>query len=362
MGEQLHFQRWRVAAEVLSPLHIGAGGPPLLADYDFVAERGRVWVLDPQRALAGLSDEELAAGVDMRLSRLLRPSQYAACARYVLPLRGEAPNQILPLVRDVHDRPYLPGSSLKGALRTALAWALIYYLAPPFQSQRDVAAGPPERAARPLERRLFGPDPNRDLLRALRVRDAQPVGDAAVEATLLGLYGRRGRDLTRIAEGTRWCVETLAVGARFEGELLVDRGLLAQGQLPAPRIDDTPLDLADTWYYAREFAKALVQHEQEFYCSGGLPRIESFYATLAAKLESAEWGETALPLGWGTGWFAKTVGLYLQGEDDFDRLVQRLGLARGGRPEEFPASRRLVERGGVAEAPPGWIWLRLEPR
>jgi CRISPR-associated protein Csm5 len=320
-----------------------------------------VWVLDPQRALARLSDEELAAGVDVRLSRLLRPPEYAACARYVLRLRGEAPNEILPLVRDVHDRPYLPGSSLKGALRTALAWALMYYLQPPFRSQTDVVAGPPERAASRLERRLFGPDPNHDLLRALRVRDVGPAGDAPVEATLLGLYGWRGGRLARIAEGTRWCVETLAVGTRFEGELLLDHGLLTGSVLRKPRIDDTPLELGDTWHYAREFGKALLAREQEFYEDGGLRRVEGFYTELKARLEGAEWGEAALPLGWGTGWLAKTVGLYLEGEPDFTALVERLRLARGGRAEEFPATRRLVERGGVAEAPLGWVWLRLEP-
>jgi CRISPR-associated protein Csm5 len=362
MPEPVRVERWRVTVEVLSPLHLGAGGPPLLADYDFVVERGRVWVLDQERALARLSDAELAAGVDVRLSRLLRPPEYAACARYALPLRGEAPTEIVPLVRDVHDRPYLPGSSLKGALRTALAWALVYYLDPPFQSPRDIAAGPPERAAQPLERRLFGPDPNHDLLRALQVRDAQPLGAASAEASLLGLYGWRGRGLVRIAEGTRWCVETLTVGTRFAGELRLDRPLLARGVLPSPRIEDTTLDLGDTWHYAREFSKALIERELRFYQNGKLPRVERFYHDLAARLERAEWHEAALPLGWGTGWLAKTVGLFLEGEPDFTALVTQFRLARGGKADEFPSTRRLIERGGVAEAPLGWVWLRFEPQ
>ena len=55
--------------------------------------------------------------------------------------------------RDVQDRPYLPGSTLKGAFRTVLAWGLLSYepaamagLDPSALDQRERLGNPSRRA------------------------------------------------------------------------------------------------------------------------------------------------------------------------------------------------------------------------
>ena len=119
-----------LTVSVLTPLHIGTGRE-LLHQYDYAIHGGRTWRLN-ESALLDAQDVEDPALVE-KLARtppaqLLRSQDYrpdSGLFRYVLrgTPRSEAEGaQLREQIKDVFDRPYLPGSSLKGALRTALAW------------------------------------------------------------------------------------------------------------------------------------------------------------------------------------------------------------------------------------------------
>src|SRR5690606_2029878 len=92
-------------------------------------------------------------------------------------LRGA---EIQEQIKDPWDRPYIPGSSLKGALRTAIAFV--------GAAQRKIQINPAEFrrdsrfAAQPLEQKILnaanvppGKVPNYDLLRALQISDTTPA-------------------------------------------------------------------------------------------------------------------------------------------------------------------------------------------
>ncbi|MDZ7391318.1 MAG: type III-A CRISPR-associated RAMP protein Csm5 [candidate division KSB1 bacterium] len=114
----------------LSPVHIGTN-----MKYDrFTAtfHQGTWYVIDLDRVLAGGADaEELARDMAERTfswaawlkEHDLRPQQVSL---YALPCPedpGETP--VLEAIKDAYGRPYVPGTSLKGALRRALLWHLI---------------------------------------------------------------------------------------------------------------------------------------------------------------------------------------------------------------------------------------------
>ena len=83
--------------------------------------------------------------------------------------------QLREQLKDLYNRPYLPGSSLKGALRTSLAW--YGWQARKLQPDRLMLDEKRAKfASRRYEQELFGRDPNHDLLRALQVSDSNPVG------------------------------------------------------------------------------------------------------------------------------------------------------------------------------------------
>lgn len=197
----IEVHRHALELEVLTPLHVGAGGPALQFDYDVVWANRLFWALNTEQAIAErLSLEDIERGVEPRISHLVRRDEYRHYVRYTVEFShevNEAPRELLPLARDVDDRPYLPGSSLKGAARTALAYAFVAdQLA---RAHGDLARTPVGQAiaralqrprrewfARPLEIALFQLgdrfDPNHDLLRALRVYDSPPIGHSDARA------------------------------------------------------------------------------------------------------------------------------------------------------------------------------------
>ena len=183
---ELH-TRIEVTVELLSPFHIGMG-TELLLDYDLVPHGGRTYRVDEKALLEHAllaAEAEGAAAVNRLLAgrpaaELLTEADFAdlhsPLFRYVMlgtPSVTTPGAKVWEQIKDVRDQLYLPGSSLKGALRTVLAWGI-------YASQKrkpDLARLKRSRswAAQPLEQDLFGRDPNRDFLRALHVEDSRPL-------------------------------------------------------------------------------------------------------------------------------------------------------------------------------------------
>ncbi|NJO84532.1 MAG: type III-A CRISPR-associated RAMP protein Csm5, partial [Blastochloris sp.] len=185
MTAKLH-STFRLKVTTLTPMHIGTGNT-LLRDFDYVTHDGKTWVIN-EDALADLLvdyEDDLAKMVAGRpANELLRPEDFHADSplfRYVLPgePRSQNPSSVLQeQIKDPWDRPYIPGSSLKGALRTALFYAgyggrNLQFRVAPSNDRINV-----KYVAQPLERDVFannvspGKAPNHDLLRALQIGDS----------------------------------------------------------------------------------------------------------------------------------------------------------------------------------------------
>jgi CRISPR-associated protein Csm5 len=342
-----------ITLEVLSPLHVGSGSGPLLADYDFALEGRVVWVMDQAKLLDRYDDEELRHGIpEVRLSQRLGPGRYAGCAAYSLPAPGTVGAEILPCVKSVEGYPYLPGSSLKGAIRGVLAWGAC--------REGGLAPGPaelgpnPNYAAAQWERKVFGHTPNYDLMRALLVRDTGPVPLEQLELAQVSIYSLRGRELLSKGAGYRFCAEAFRPGTRLGCRLGVDRHLLNHPQLGLQERGSWLERLAPI---ARERAAELIAAEREFYAACGLRPLQQFYDRLKERAAGLKGNQFLLQMAWGTGWSAKTLGKALSGVGTFGELRDRYRLGRPG--AVFPKSRRLVERGGVATEPTGWVEVTL---
>ncbi|MDW8060807.1 MAG: type III-A CRISPR-associated RAMP protein Csm5 [Thermomicrobium sp.] len=385
--------------ELLTPLHVGAGGPPLVGGYDVVADpaQGRYYLVDVDRLIAErMTEEQLARGSDPRVEHLITPQEWPQYARAVLPgprgrdLAVETRRhwEVLPFTRDAHGHPYLPGSSLKGALRTALAYELLRQAlrtaTGPDRSGGRFGDLPVGRAlwdqlrgerrtsrewfARPLETSLFQGsqsfDPNHDLLRALRPNDSAPLPLDASVIEQVGIYRLHGGQLRLVSDKHRWLVEALPPDTRLTVRLDVDAGPFgAERGLPAER--RAFLALEALFAACRAFAWRLVTVEYQSTRQSGSP-LATVYASLAKRIEQSSRDEAFLQLGWGTGWRAKTIGPLLElsavtdGPEFLATLVRQLRLDRAGRGLPFPRTRRYVERSGRPAMPLGWV--RVRPR
>ncbi len=73
-------------------------------------------------------------------------------------------------LHDGNEKPYIPGSTIKGAIRSALFNTLMNKRRN--LGEHEISNGNNRATAQGLEKRLFGEDPNHDILRFLRVGDA----------------------------------------------------------------------------------------------------------------------------------------------------------------------------------------------
>ncbi len=372
--------------ELLSPLHIGTG-TTLLEGVDWVQEGGWVYVADQNRLLETVLDRALAEGkgqeavietitgmtlADLRQAGWLTRDDFregSPLFRYRL--HGTpAMNQIAEAIKDVYGRPYLPGSSLKGALRTVLAVGAASV------RKADLSRLGKSRswAAQPIERELFGSDPNHDLLRALQVGDSDPVDKGQLEMVRVHVFPTAQQTGYGHNQGLDVDVEALRKGTELTMTLKVD-GTLFGDDTPLGRFVEQELGFGPKhrWLqtlpkWARTLAGQRIADEIEFLekkTGGGA--AAGFYKRLAGVWEALGEDEFLVQVGWGAGWASKTFGRLLQRDPEaFERLVRDYKLSpqdkqrRAGQP--FPKSRKLVRRGERPAEPLGWLKVTLTPK
>ncbi len=366
MSEHLG-NNYHLDIEVLTPLHVGSGRK-LLKDIDFAVRGGVTFRLNEDAILADRWPDDPALQskfLGQPLAELLEPGHYQSHPQYFrYTLRGEpAMREIVECIRDVRGQPYLPGSSLKGALRTALLRAAADSAKVVFErSDFGPGGGPREakQAAAKLEQEAFGYDPNHDIMRALEVGDSQPVPMAALTLQRIQMVPQLQIDAEAIARGTH-----LTAPLRVDTWLLERKG---QGMDWSSHMRQIVSHVAQS---AQFIAQKRIAHEYEYHSKRGDRQATSFYMHLAEQASGDGWpkNEFLVQVGFATGWRAKTV---LGGLEDTDPLLEQVvhdfSLDRGGgkqsrgytRGQPFPKARHLAWVGSNPALPMGWLRIQVK--
>jgi CRISPR-associated protein Csm5 len=361
---------YQVTVRTLTPLHIG-DGDELKKDFDYAVANQHTYRLDVDAILrAKEAQVQLNAyGEYPPPQRLLEEGDYqlAKYFRYVLPGVPRSPKtdaRVKSFIKDVHDRPYIPGSSLKGALRTALAWAGWDEVKP--KLDRAAIGRSKSWAGQPLERKLFGPDPNHDLLRALHVSDL--VNSANANASMMLV---NAQVLTKKGAGSPVELEAVKTKIEFHGTLTIDEVLFSE-------FAERELHFANREHWFKELmpriqahSRARIEHLAAWYeAADNGASIAQFFRDLAKVKFGAQ--RAVLQIGWGAGWDAKTFGAHLQTDARlFEQIVAdfRMHRAAPGSPprkagDAFPRSKRAVMNLKEAKpyAPLGWVIMTMKAK
>lgn len=373
MGK-LH-DRYELTITTLTPLHIGTGNT-LRQGFDYVTHHGQTWVFDADR-LADMLYNQAPDAFDRMLqgapaSELIESDEFdpeSSLFRYVM--RGEPRSEgrgavLQELLKDPWDRPYIPGSSLKGALRTALAVHGWQKRNLNFNLSNLNEWGGAKYAALPMEQSVLNsPDapkrmaPNHDLLRALQVSDSTPGKSGQVR--LLNVQVAVGEKMDSPIE-----LEVIPADVSFRATLTLDGFLLKRG-VPQPICwdKDQLAWLEDIPTAVARFSNSRLADEIEYWRDSASPIRSSFVKLVRNVRELDPEHEFLLQLGWGGGWTSKTFNRHLTGNKDaFFEVVKKYKLDRENkfqRGDHFPKSRRVaVTSSGQASAPLGWVRVRME--
>lgn len=357
--------------EVLSPLHIGTG-KVLQRSYDYTIFKNRTW-----RIAEDLLFEEVynrSSGNQKALNKLLaaspaedliEPDDYTnhpEFFRYHMPGQPRAEGkgaELRECLKTGRDEPYIPGSSLKGVLRTVLAWSIIHKegVQISYNQLRDNRSW----AGQPLEQKIFGNDPNHDLMRALQVGDSTP--GKKDELMLANVQVVAGSNFQSPIE-----VEAFRPGAHVQAQLVLDEHLLTPTMAQHLGWNQRAEYLRKLEMYSRNWAGSRIKTELAHVGDRKeLNRVADFYRLLERLRGQLKGGQDfLLQMSWGGGWNAKTVGDQLAADPtQLERLIDRyhLSKSRERRPgDAFPRSRRIYfDRNGPA-MPMGWVLVRTQTK
>ena len=373
--------------ETVTPVHIGSG--EILNFMDGCYVNGRWYHIDLDKVLEHPATDINALTSEMsqrdfRWQRYLQNynTDLSELSSYSLPCQqSPETGEIREAIKSIGNRPYIPGSTLKGALRTAFLSHLIDVDDTLFQDKleslvnltKQQARGNPRREtpAKNIEQDVFGKDPNHDLLRALQVSDTAPLDSNSLEIGVAWTVtlNQNGRLVQKIDDRQEYknFVQQIRSKQRLTFNLKIDELLFREREKARLGFDAQQAEmLTDIAEVCRSETQVLMESEQEFFDTYNFTEIADRYDALIRLNETLPEGAFLLQIGWGTGFHAHTVtAIFTDDDDSPDDLLMglrerfRLGESRSQRghydEREFPKTRRILYRGQNPIAPLGWV-------
>jgi CRISPR type III-A-associated RAMP protein Csm5 len=418
----MNFSRnWRYEIETLSPVHIGTGEQLTALEYHIVDRPGdeekqfavpnlsSLFATKPEEAeafgrkLAGVAAETLAQkGLKDFLSVLLLNNPAYHCymlpfledaATYLLNEQRRGQGQVRVATRTPAYEAYIPGSSLKGAFRTAWAYHQIKHAKSTDRFQLNqllqvIYQAEPQRketaADREITNTVFRPPANSDagfdLFRCLQIGDTQPVPAnqslilVAERVLSAGVRAGQGSNVHEAYKNYWLFLEAIDEKKRLNGRLQWAEGLLkherakrtlgwtaAQQAFALPTlmraVNEFALDLIE---WELDYLEQIPEGSQQV----NVNDVYNFYLDLQKQIEADSDTTCWFSLGHGSGWHKLTIGLLLEqrlSSNQFSSLRQVLKLADRHTAFVYPKSRKLVMRDAQnAYAPFGWVKFRIQ--
>ena len=371
-----------VTLSTLSPLHIGMG--ERLGGLDFVWEGRSISVVDQKKLAARLAANQGLADAYIRLCETDHPRigdflrehhvPPRDLAAYSLPAKGHMAAAVIPFIKGANGRPFVPGSSVKGAIRSALLRSAVMQ----DETLRDAVANAADTESRRVERRVrpgrpakmshssgvvdhgcFGPDQQHDVMRVLGFADSRTLEFSDFMIADVRVLSVRGTSLgikqtPRSREMVLPC-EVVAPGSTVRLRLTRLDHLLTDEKAVKELGFSTKAELIHRWTTrCNQVALWAAEHELEFYHCYGESRLARWYEeTLLPVIRGARENECVLHFAWGAGFEAMTVTNLLPVEQS--RMIRtRLALGKG---EPFPKSRKVVFQDDEPWMPLGWVLL-----
>lgn len=349
--------------EIYSPVHVGSG-VKLRRGVDFFSAEGMTWLVDQQALTKALKDSQQALEDFVETEE---PDIHEIATRYKFLdhiasgyYTGEVTaTEMFEFVRNGTGIPFLPGSSIKGSIRTVLLWtlsqesgwqALHNNLLNKVLQERDERT-----ASTPLVEKAFNikvgqkraNDANRNLMRALHITDAHfmpkdlILSDARIfnvlSETQMGwknLSPKRGqnRNEEEAHKATQVAAEALRIGAVTKVEITFDDFLLhyhavqkeASFSQHAHYLENLPA-------VCNEYAKRQIAVQRQFFANynanNNLKDLIDFYNDLESLCVSLSPRDFLLRLSWGSGWQGMTGELF-DDNKEMERIRRRFNLGK----------------------------------
>jgi len=362
-------QKFRIT--VLTPVHIGTGFRKMKGiDFYFDERTSQVILVDLDEIGTLLVDNSQALN---ELANLDEQNDIGDLTRrYHLNLKNNknypinsVGREFLEFVRTGLGQPLIPGSSLKGSLRTAILRNII-------DQKSDVErrelfkeipnGGNPKSASDDLLRNIFGRNPNYDLMRVLVVSDSHfSESDLMLIELRVLSQNRNGWYWKSNPKNPNqpmqvWC-EALRPNSKAEISLSLDNFLLTDSRavwelkFPNKLAADLHTLIDQINQYSAQMIDAEITYFEER--DSEKPELNEIIRNLNLVKKHIPANDSAMVvrLGWGSGWKHMTGDYLGKDKDIFEQIRMNFRLGHPGR------SRKIGFYNGKPAFPFGWIKL-----
>jgi len=368
----------RLIVETLSPVHIGTG-ENLVHECDYIKHDAQPFIADQNRCFDALAAQGKSVS-EPQLSKMLNKldTPYGYSLPSLNGATGQFPHkEIREQIKDAQWRPFLPGSSLKGAIRTALLAEHLRNDESASNSKQHIpkTKGNPKWASKAISESFFsenaprGKSPNYDWMRAWKIGDTAFISEdlsladvrylnLAPDLKWKNMSGRNSVSDWKQASGIY--AEVLNMGAVANLQIHMDDFLL---QNPLAKQQLHWQNIPDSFGALREILNSHAEHrlrrEVDFYGEHGCEQALNACIELMKIMEQEE-DAIYLQVGWGSGWRGMTGDWLHDANIEKDmRSLYRLGKSGA---QEFPKTRRLAVYDGAPSLPFGWLRLWEEEK
>lgn len=270
-------------------------------------------------------------------------------------------NELKEFIHDGMGRAYIPGSSIKGALRTCVTAAIAGKKGKSLQYSILNDFGKPQTSR--VEGSFFGADPNSDIFRFLRVGDAIFFEDSELIEAVVRMVNVNEREKQSFWDTSKpMLVNVLADGLTSSFEMKIDsvqyrftkerwpKGTDLKKINPLPDMPDEMKSVGSLFSLVNSHTIHLLEteikywKEREAICDGDTVTeyISKVKEILKLAKECKDGYECVLRIGHGSGWRFIT-GAWTEGYDNFKSAI--VPVARPNNKShsqyDFPKSRRV---------------------
>jgi len=375
----------------LTPLLVGDGNK--LSPIDYMVWRDQINVLDQRRIFRLLTKGPRLDGYLAQLKKAERldfaswggfaqnfagrriPFESPSCTPHWQKAATE--NLHIPTFVAGPNGPYLPGSALKGALRTAMLSSSLTEGAVKDLAARAQGERTPRRPAEVSEDRLLGP-PGTTRMKFVGLGDSNPVAWQSFKVYLLRVSTliARGQDRFELGwkqsprgsvewkrpeDSTPVFTEMAVPGTSFEGAWR-ENSFFAQPEVARAAGWRHPMDRAQLFRAANQYAAKLLAIHKQYAQWTGLVLLGRAIEELEARLREVSENSSAclVSIGWGSGLLGKSSWLDTANEA-YRHVVRQLPFyaraIQSGLP--FPKTRRIVFVNNQPATLPGWALLEV---
>ena len=360
-----------IKIELLTPVHIGSGKDLMSnTEYLYFEDEQLLTVIDEQKVLQLIGEQNIDKWVN-----IIQNNQ--SLKQYLLQVKGDLePADIekrsmnvfgsgiakhKTLKEQLHDGKqisFIPGSSIKGAIRTAIVSH--YALQNPDLSKHSLKNHKGRYDAQVLEKKLFGENPNKDVFRFLQIGDAYfNCPTIATKVHILNSYYNNWH----FKQESSHLVECIAQEADSEFRLKINTELLQKNN-PVNKTDF--LEMKQLFNIINQHTLRLLEKEKDFWQEDDNVQetaFENYMENINRLIEickNCNEKETVLRIGFGSGWDfitgAWTKDFGIMGDNEYDRFVNIMRRNKNyDMSVPFPKTRKMDEDGDIL----GFIKLSL---